>query len=92
MSILLRGMWCLSQIVRVYIILARYTIYKVQELRGNIRVFCRCRFDSSGVCALKFDASGLVVCSTAQGRKKAYDFEKIFPPDTTQDEVYQYVY
>ena len=61
--------------------------HKVQELRGNIRVFCRCRYDSSAACALKFDASGMVVCSTAQGRKKAYDFEKLFPPDTTQEEV-----
>ena len=29
----------------------------------------------------------MVVCCTAQGRKKAYDFEKIFSPDSTQDEV-----
>lgn len=29
----------------------------------------------------------MVVCTTAQGRKKAYEFEKIFPPDTTQEEV-----
>ena len=63
------------------------TPIKVQELRGNIRVFCRCRYDDSAACALKFDASGMVVCSTAQGRKKAYDFEKIFTPDTTQEEV-----
>ena len=64
-----------------------FLISKVQELRGNIRVFCRSRYDSHGACALRFDASGAIVCYTAQGRKKAYDFEKIFPPDTTQEEV-----
>lgn len=50
-------------------------------------MFCRCRYDGSAACALTFDASGAVVCTTAQGRKKAYDFEKLFPPDTTQEEV-----
>ena len=50
-------------------------------------MFCRCRYDGSAACALTFDASGAVVCTTAQGRRKAYDFEKLFPPDTTQEEV-----
>jgi kinesin family protein C2/C3 len=62
---------------------------EVQELRGNIRVFCRCRYDERGACALKFDASGMIVCSTGQGRRRAYDFEKIFPPNSTQEEVFQ---
>ena len=50
-------------------------------------MFCRCRYDERGACALKFDASGMIVCSTGQGRRRAYDFEKIFPPNSTQDEV-----
>ena len=64
---------------------------QVQELRGNIRVFCRCRYDSSGPCALKFDSNSMVVCTTAQGRKKTYEYEKLFPPDTTQEEVDAYL-
>ena len=61
---------------------------QVQELRGNIRVFCRCRFDDRSACSLKFDsATGMVVCCTAQGRKKAFDFERVFSPYSTQEEV-----
>ena len=60
---------------------------QVQELRGNIRVFCRCRYDSSGACALRFYDDERVTCTTVQGRKKVFEFEKIYAPDTSQEKV-----
>ena len=60
---------------------------QVQELRGNIRVFCRCRFDGSDKCALKFDSDNRVICTTAQGRKKVFEFERTYTPETPQETV-----
>ena len=60
---------------------------QIQELRGNIRVFCRCRYDSNGPCALQFDGGERVSCITPQGRRKVFEFEKIYTPETTQEEV-----
>ena len=60
---------------------------QVQELRGNIRVFCRCRYDDSDMCALKFDGDERVICTTMQGRKKIFEFEKMYTPDTPQETV-----
>eukprot|EP00731_Ephydatia_muelleri_P021461 Em0014g52a len=71
--------------------LQRKLLYnEVQELRGNIRVFCRCRYDDRGDCALQFDKQeGRVMVRTAQGRKKVFEFEKTYTPDTTQEEIFQ---
>ena len=63
---------------------------QVQELRGNIRVFCRCRYDDSDKCALKFEGDERVICTTVQGRKKIFEFEKIYTPDTAQEIVSYY--
>ena len=60
---------------------------QVQELRGNIRVFCRCRYDDSDMCALKFEGDERVICTTVQGRKKVFEFEKMYTPDTSQEIV-----
>ena len=62
-------------------------ILQIQELRGNIRVFCRCRYDSSGPCALQFDGGERLSCVTHQGRRKVFEFEKVYTPVTTQEEV-----
>ena len=60
----------------------------MQELRGNIRVFCRCRYDDRGECALQFDKQeGRVMVKTAQGRKKVFEFERVYTPSTSQEEV-----
>ncbi len=63
---------------------------QVQELRGNIRVFCRCRYDDSDMCALKFDGDERVFCTTMQGRKKMFEFEKMYAPNTAQETVSSY--
>jgi kinesin family protein C2/C3 len=62
---------------------------EVQELKGNIRVFCRCRQDESGPCALTFEGEDLVHCMNNQGRMKSYEFEKVYRPTSTQDEVFE---
>ena len=67
-------------------------ICQVQELRGNIRVFCRCRYDDRGSCALKFENGEIVVCRTPQGRKKTFEFERVYTPDTTQEKVKYKIY
>lgn len=50
-------------------------------------MFCRCRYDDSDMCALKFDGDERVICTTVQGRKKMFEFEKMYTPDTAQETV-----
>lgn len=71
--------------------LQRKLLYnEVQELRGNIRVFCRCRQDDRSVCALQFDKQeGRVMVKSAQGRKKMFEFERVYVPTTTQEEIFE---
>ena len=64
---------------------------QVQELRGNIRVFCRCRFDDSGPCTLQVDHEERVICRTVQGRKKAFEFERVYDTRTTQEQASAYL-
>lgn len=65
---------------------------QVQELRGNIRVFCRCRYDDSDKCALRFEGDERVICTTVQGRKKIFEFEKMYTPETAQEIVSYYTF
>ena len=80
---------CVCVCVFVCISVLMYLLYipQVQELHGNIRVFCRCRRDDTGPCTPKFQDDDKVIVTTHQGRLKSYEFEKIFPPDTTQEQV-----
>ena len=50
-------------------------------------MFCRCRYDDSDMCALKFDDDERVTCTTVQGRKKVFEFEKVYSPETSQETV-----
>ena len=50
-------------------------------------MFCYCRYDGSDKCALKFDSDNRVLCTTAQGRKKVFEFEKMYTPETPQETV-----
>ena len=69
---------------------------KLQELKGNIRVFCRVRYDSRVKCVLDFpDAIGLgtpieIVCpaTSENGEKKKFEFDRVYSPQSTQDEVF----
>lgn len=63
--------------------LQRKLLYnKLQELRGNIRVICRCRYDKTE-CHYSFPNEREV----AVPGKKNYKFDQVFRPDSTQDQV-----
>ena len=51
-------------------------------------MFCRCRFDDSGPCTMTFDGGDRLQCSTMQGRRKVFEFERVYDPSTTQEKVY----
>lgn len=61
---------------------------QLQELRGNIRVFCRCRLDNRVECCLKFAGGEDVHAPGQGGSKKQFRFDKIYPPTSTQVEVF----
>jgi len=53
-------------------------------LRGNIRVFLRCRYDNRTKCCLQFPTDTDVLPPNS---KKPFAFDKVFTPQSTQDEV-----
>lgn len=61
---------------------------KVQELRGNIRVFCRVRHDPRGECVFKFPSENEVVVQKLQGGTDLLDFEHCYGPDSLQSKVF----
>ena len=71
-------------------VLQRKVLYnKLQELRGNIRVFCRCRYDRNADNALNFTSDQDLSLVSAQGQKKSFRFDRVFSPSSTQEEVFQ---
>nr|XP_006825715.1 PREDICTED: kinesin-like protein klp-3-like [Saccoglossus kowalevskii] len=69
--------------------LQRKILYnKIQELRGNIRVFCRCRRDDRVECSLQFPTDHEIQCTNPAGGVKKYKFDRVFTPKSTQDEVF----
>ncbi len=68
-------------------VLKRKLLYnKLQELRGNIRVFCRCRADDRVPCALQFPSDEEVVFPGTRG-EKIFEFDHVYGPKATQEEV-----
>ena len=61
-------------------VLERKLLYnKIQELKGNIRVFCRVRFDDRVECAHKFISDTEIMVPTGKdGRTKVYEFDKVY--------------
>ncbi|XP_012704224.1 kinesin-like protein KIN-14E isoform X2 [Setaria italica] len=68
----------------------------VQETKGNIRVFCRCRplskdeVSSGQKCVVDFDGAndGDIVVANAGATKKTFKFDRVFTPKDDQDVVY----
>ncbi|XP_062514240.1 kinesin-like protein klp-3 isoform X2 [Corticium candelabrum] len=70
--------------------LQRKLLYnQLQELRGNIRVFCRCRHDDRYSVALEFPTEGEIAAHTPQGPQKIFEFDKVYGPETTQEQVFE---
>ncbi|KAG1331811.1 kinesin-like protein KIN-14A [Cocos nucifera] len=73
----------------------RHLYNMLQELRGNIRVFCRIRpmFHEEAKCTIDYIGSdgSLMVIDPAkpQNARKIFQFNKVFGPTATQDEVYR---
>ena len=60
-----------------------YALLQLQELKGNIRVFVRCRHDDMVECCVDFPTEKEVQAPNGKRLK----FDRVFPPETTQDEV-----
>ncbi|ESO91298.1 hypothetical protein LOTGIDRAFT_228774 [Lottia gigantea] len=69
--------------------LQRKLLYnQLQELRGNIRVFCRPRRDDKVQPCLTFPTDNELMCSNSDGNKKTFSFDKVFKTTATQEEVF----
>ncbi|XP_008286041.1 kinesin-like protein KIFC3 [Stegastes partitus] len=65
----------------------RKSLYnKVLELQGNIRVFCRCRKSLANSCLEKTNDQEVVVIQ--KGNRKKFQFDKVYPPSSTQEDVF----
>jgi kinesin family protein C2/C3 len=62
---------------------------KVQELRGNIRVFCRVRKDPRGRSIFAFPADNELVVEKAMGGTMGMEFEQCYGPDSRQEQVFE---
>lgn len=63
-----------------------YFVLQLQELRGNIRVFCRPRKDDRCNSCLKFPSEQDIMV-TNDNAKKIFSFDKVFTSEATQEEV-----
>lgn len=71
-------------------VMQRKLLYnQLQELRGNIRVFCRCRYDRKADTKFEFVTDQDLNVTSASGQKKSFRFDRVFPPSSTQEEVFQ---
>lgn len=69
----------------------------VQELKGNIRVYMRCRpatkkeVEQFGAeaSAVTFPNPGEVTVFNEKNREKTWEFDEVFTTDSTQEEVYK---
>uniref|UniRef100_A0A8C5M6N7 Kinesin-like protein n=1 Tax=Leptobrachium leishanense TaxID=445787 RepID=A0A8C5M6N7_9ANUR len=61
---------------------------QLQELRGNIRVFCRCRRDDGKGGHLEFPSDEEILVMNNGGKKK-FRFDQVFVPQCTQVDVFE---
>merc|ERR1719229_2038962 len=65
----------------------------VQDLRGNIRVFCRCRpllpfeLKKGYTECVKFPQKGAVKITDDKGKTLPFEFDQVYTPKTTQEQV-----
>ncbi|KAL4591256.1 hypothetical protein LXL04_004214 [Taraxacum kok-saghyz] len=71
----------------------RQILNQFLQLKGNIRVFCRIRPTINGEKfihvrpVVPLDSSGILL-NFAENKTKLYNFDKVFPPVSSQDEVF----
>lgn len=69
--------------------LERKLLYnQLQELRGNIRVFCRCRLDDGKGGHLEFPTEEEIIVNQ-NGNRKRFRFDQVFLPQCTQEDVFE---
>ncbi|KAK3796846.1 hypothetical protein RRG08_015008 [Elysia crispata] len=69
--------------------LQRRLLYnQLQELRGNIRVFCRPRRDDRAQMCLKFPSDQDIMVSTGDGSKKMFNFDKVYNTEVSQEQIF----
>ncbi|CAG9325664.1 unnamed protein product [Blepharisma stoltei] len=68
----------------------KYLFNLVQELKGNIRVFCRVRpLHPDEPSSLNFnEPDTITVSNPLLGLVRTWEFEKVFTPDKTQEDVF----
>ncbi|KAF6025685.1 hypothetical protein EB796_015936 [Bugula neritina] len=70
--------------------LERKLLYnKLQELRGNIRVYARCRRADDVTCVLQFPSDEEVHVKDVRGNMQRFRFDKVYTPSTTQEQVFE---
>ncbi|KAG8439781.1 hypothetical protein GDO86_005810 [Hymenochirus boettgeri] len=69
--------------------LERRMLYnQLQELRGNIRVFCRCRLDIAKGDHLEFPTDEEIIFNYNESKKK-FQFDQVFIPNCSQEDVFE---
>ena len=71
-------------------VLQRKLLYnKIQELRGNIRVFMRCRNDPSVPLVIRFPSATEVQLDALVGGEVLLDFDQVYAPKATQEQLFE---
>ncbi|XP_059172548.1 uncharacterized protein LOC131953399 isoform X2 [Physella acuta] len=69
--------------------LQRRLLYnQLQELRGNIRVFCRPRRDDRAKLCLSFPSDQDIQLTNQDGSKRTFSFDKVYRTDATQEQIF----
>ncbi|BFZ08123.1 hypothetical protein BsWGS_11162 [Bradybaena similaris] len=69
--------------------LQRRLLYnQLQELRGNIRVFCRPRRDDRAQSCLKFPSDQDILVTSSEGARKTFTFDKVYTLEVTQEQIF----
>ncbi|GFS02052.1 kinesin-like protein [Elysia marginata] len=86
---MLRNIGSVGAVIKEKEALQRRLLYnQLQELRGNIRVFCRPRRDDRAQMCLKFPSDQDVMVSTGDGSKKMFNFDKVYNTEATQEQIF----
>ncbi|CAN6931961.1 unnamed protein product [Brassica oleracea] len=67
----------------------RQILNEFLDLKGNIRVFCRVKpIDSKNMRAPVTSDTRNVIIKLTESKRKTYNFDRVFQPDSSQDDVF----